>query len=76
MAEKLIVVPTVGASSNPLGIIFGATATIEFIYTPEKILNKDVSGVQLTMVDSVGAYVTKGPFNALIPWSNMISFVY
>lgn len=76
MSQTMTVTPTAGASSNPLGITFGSTAIIEFKMTPEKILNKDVSGIQLTMVDTVGAYVSKGPFNALIPWCNMISFQY
>lgn len=76
MSYQLEVLPTTGASTNPLGITFGATATIEFIQTPEKILNKTVLNVSLTMVDTVGAYLTKGTYNTLIPWSNMISFSY
>lgn len=76
MAYQLTVNPTPAASTNPLGITFGATAIIEFIQTPERLLNKDVSGVELTMVDSTGAYVEKGPLNALLPWSNILSFVY
>lgn len=76
MPQQLQLTPTAGASTNPLGITFGATATIEFKMTPEKLLNKDVSDVELTMVDTVGAYVSKGPLNAIIPWSNIISFIF
>lgn len=76
MSYQLEVLPTTGASTNPLGITFGATATIEFIQTPEKLLNKSIANIDLTMVDTVGAYLTKGTYNALIPWSNMISFSY
>ena len=76
MPVQLETTPTAGASSNPLGITFGSTATIEFKMTPEKLLNKDVSGVELTMVDMVGVYVHKGPLDALIPWSNIVSFIY
>jgi hypothetical protein len=76
MPQQLQLTPTAGASTNPLGITFGATATIEFLSIPEKLLNKNVSGIELTMVDTVGAYVNKGPLNALIPWSNILSFIY
>lgn len=76
MALQQELIPTAGASTNPLGITFGATATIEFVQVPEKLLNKDVTGIELTMVDQVGAYVHKGPLNALIPWSNVASFIY
>lgn len=76
MSYQVIVTPTAGASTNPLGITFSTSATIEFVQTPEKLLNKDVSGLELTMVDTVGAYVSKGPLNALLPWCNIISFIY
>lgn len=76
MSYQLEVTPQAGATPNPLGIVFGATATLEFVQTPEKLLNKNVTGVELVTVDTAGAYVTKGPLNALIPWSNMISFIY
>lgn len=76
MSYQLEVLPTTGASTNPLGITFGATATIEFIQTPEKLLNKSIANIDLTMVDTVGAYLSKGTLKALIPWSNMISFTY
>lgn len=76
MSYQLEVTPQAGATPNDLGITFGATATLEFIQTPEKLLNKNVTGVELVTVDIAGAYVTKGPLNALIPWSNMISFIY
>ena len=76
MSYQLEVTPQAGATPNDLGITFGATATIEFIQTPEKLLNKNVTGVELVTVDITGVYVTKGPLNALIPWSNMISFIY
>ena len=76
MSQTLTVIPTVAASTNPLNITFGATAIIEFKMTPERLLNKDVSGVALDMVDTVGAYVSKGPLSAFIPWSNIMSFVY
>lgn len=76
MSYQLEVTPQAGATPNPLGITFGASATIEFIQTPEKLLNKDISGVELVTVDAAGAYVTKGPLNALIPWGNVLSFIY
>lgn len=76
MALQQDLIPTAGASTNPLGITFGATAIIEFREIPEKLLNKDVSGIELTMVDQVGVYVHRGPLNALIPWSNIASFIF
>lgn len=76
MARTLQVEPQAGATPNELGITFGSTATIEFLMTPERLINKDVSGVELITVDLAGVYVTKGPLKALIPWSNIISFVY
>lgn len=76
MPYELQVTPTAGASTNPLNITFGSSATIEFAQTPEKLLNKDVTGIELTMVDTAGAYVHKGPLSALIPWSNVLSFIY
>lgn len=76
MSYQLEVSPQAGATPNPLGITFGSTATIEFIQIPEKLLNKDVTGIELITVDAAGAYVNKGPLNALIPWGNVISFVY
>lgn len=76
MADKIQLTPTPGASSNPLGISFGATATLEFVQTPERVINKDVSGIELTMVDMVGVYLQKGPLEALIPWSNVVSLIY
>ena len=76
MSYQLEVIPKAGATPNPLGITFGATATIEFIQTPEKLLNKSITGIELVTVDATGAYVTKGPLNAILPWSNIISFVY
>ena len=68
--------PTAGASTNPLGITFGASAELEFSQTPEKVLNKNITGIELTMVDTVGVYVHKGPLNAVIPWGNILSLVY
>lgn len=76
MPYQLDCTPTAGASTNPLGITFGSVATLEFKTTPEKLLNKDVSGIELTMVDTAGAYVHKGPLNALLPWANIISMIY
>jgi len=76
MSQTLQVTPQPGATPNPLNITFGATATIEFVQTPERLLNKDVTGVELITVDFAGAHVTKGPLKALVPWANMISFVY
>lgn len=76
MGSEIEVTPTAGASTNPLGITFGASATIEFAQVPKNLLNKDVTGIELTKVDLAGAHLHKGPLNALIPWANMISFVY
>ena len=76
MPYVLECIPTPGASTNPLGITFGATADLEFISTPERLINKDVSGIELIMVDLTGVYLHKGPLNALIPWDNVASLVY
>lgn len=76
MPYQLQLIPQPGATPNPLGITFGASATIEFAETPERLLNKNITDVDLVTVDSVGAYVTRGPLNALLPWSNIVSFVY
>lgn len=72
---KLEVTPTAGASTNPLGITFGSTAKLE-IHPPEQLINKDITGVSLTMVDAVGVYLTKGPLSALVPWSQIIVLIY
>ena len=76
MSQQIETSPTLGASTNSLGITFGSIATIEFKMTPEKLLNKDVSGIELTMVDTVGIYVHKGSLDALIPWGNVVSFIF
>lgn len=76
MANQITVNPTPAASTNPLGITFGATAQLEFSKTPEKLINKDVSGIELVMVDTVGVYLHKGALNALIPWSDIIVMQY
>jgi len=76
MSYQLEVTPQAGATPNDLGITFGATATLEFVQTPEKLLNKNVTGIELVTVNTAGAYVTKGSFNALLPWGNIISMVY
>lgn len=76
MAQEVTLSPTAGASTNPLGITFGATATMELLNIPEKIMNKNISGIELVKIDTTGIYVHKGPFNAIIPWSNIISFIY
>ena len=76
MSYQLQLTPQAGATPNPLGITFGATVTVEFIQTPEKLLNKNITGIELVTVDTAGAYVTKGPLNALLPWGNIISFIY
>lgn len=76
MAKTIELIPTAGASSNPLGISFGATAELEFNIEPERIVNKNLTGVSLTMVDLTGVYVSKGIIRAFIPWSNVLSFVY
>lgn len=71
MTTAIIINPTAGASTNPQGITFGATAQLEFISIPERVINKDISGIELT-----GLYLHKGPLQALIPWSNVMSLVY
>lgn len=76
MSYQLQITPQAGATPNPLGIVFSSSATIEFVQIPEKLLNKDVTGIELVTVDATGAYVTKGPLNALLPWSNILSFIY
>lgn len=76
MARTLIVEPTPAASTNPQGITFGATAVIEFKNIPERILNKEITGVALTKIDLTGLYVNKGPLSALIPWSSIVDLQY
>lgn len=76
MSQTITVNPTAGASTNPLGITFGATAKLEFKMLPEKLINKDVTGINLTMIDTVGIYLNKGPLRALIPWGALIDFEY
>lgn len=76
MARTQTVEPTPAASTNPLGITFGATAEIEFIQMPEKLLNKDITGLELTKIDEIGLYVEKGPLNAFVPWSAIIDLQY
>ena len=76
MASQITVNPTPAASTNPLGITFGATAQLEFVQSPEKLINKDVSGIELVMVDTVGVYLHRGALNALIPWSDIIVMQY
>jgi len=76
MSNAITINPTPGASTNPLGITFGATAKLEFMEVPERVLNKDISGIELTAVDLTGLYLHKGPLNAVIPWSNVVSLVY
>ena len=76
MSQSVTVNPTAGASTNPLGITFGATARLEFKMLPEKLQNRDVIGIDLTMVDTVGLYISKGPLKAIIPWGALIDFEY
>lgn len=76
MTTAITINPTAGASTNPQGISFGATAQLEFIAIPEKVINKDISGIELTAIDLTGLYLHKGPLLALIPWSNVMSLVY
>lgn len=76
MSNLITVIPTTGASTNPLGITFGSTAIIEFLRLPEKLINKDISNLELSMVDTVGAYIQKGALKALLPWSSILSFIY
>lgn len=68
--------PTAAASTNPLGITFGSTAEVEFKQLPEKLLNKDVSGIELTAVDEIGIYLHKGPLYALVPWGALVTLIY
>lgn len=76
MSYQLQTTPQAGAKPNPLGITFGATAQLEFAQTPEKLINKDVSEIELVMVDTVGVYLHKGPLSALIPWAAIITMQY
>lgn len=76
MAYRFEVLPTAAASTNPLGITFGSTADIEVDLVPEKLINKSISNIDLDMVDSVGIYLSKGTFSALIPWSRVIVLSY
>ena len=76
MPQIVEVLPTAGASTNPLGMTFGATATIEFNNIPERIRNKDIPGIELTMVDYAGVYLEKGPLKALVPWSSITVLIY
>lgn len=76
MANQITVNPTAGASTNPLGITFGATAMLEFYQLPERLINKDITNLELTMVDTTGVYLHKGVLNAVIPWSAIIAMQY
>lgn len=76
MSYQITTTPTTEASTNPLGITFGTSVDVEFIQAPKKLLNSDVTGLQLTMIDNVGIYLNKGQLNAIIPWSAIISFIY
>lgn len=76
MANDLTVAPTAGASTNTLGITFSTSATIEFVMTPEKIINKSISGIELTAIDVNGVYLHYASLYAFIPWSNIVSLAY
>lgn len=76
MSDKITTTTSPGASVNDYGITFNSYATIEFIVTPEMLKNKDVEGISLDAINDLGALVSKGPVNALIPWSSIVAMVY
>ena len=76
MPYQLTLTPAASASTNPFGITFGTTAEVEFKETPEKILNKNLTGVSLDGINEAGIVVSKGPLNAIIPWSNIRALIY
>lgn len=76
MPLRFTVYPLASATPNPLGITFGTEVELEVDPIPEKLINKDIPNISLVTVDTVGVYLTKGPFNAVLPWSIIISFNY
>lgn len=76
MSDKIITTPGPGASTNPFGITFNTYATIEFFVTPEMLKNQDITGISLDAINDIGALVSKGPVNAIIPWSAIVVIVY
>lgn len=76
MANVIEVIPLASASTNPLGITFSATAEIEFIELPEKLVNKTIANLELKSVDATGLILTKSTLQAFIPWSIIKSVVF
>lgn len=76
MSMEINLAPQVSASTNPLGITFGATAYVQLRDDPKVILNKTLGTINLDAVDETGIFLSKGALSAIIPWSNILVFTY
>lgn len=75
MSDEITIASAAGASTNDHSITFSASSSIEFMITPEKFINKDISSAQLESIDALGVYISDDGATILIPWSNIKALV-